>query len=754
MKRRCLLPGALALLVAASAQAQPGKPGAQLLTALASGTAGDPGGAVATATGLGLFEAVGLGSTGDAELTGTIAEVDAVGAILVDLRSDFAPVLASLQSGSDAAALQAAHANMSAAQTAILNCAVAVEALAASPGSDSADAALLEDANQIVGLSSNTGTDCASVMSAFASIDHAIVGDPANGLEGAYLPLARAMRPTFAYERLASHFIQYSLTQRAALTLIRSAYSVLGEPGALHTALTAPPHAFLNALENEEIAFLHATDTFVVTGNPTTFSVLPGALADAVVQRLEGVRAQLSTYSLSAVDAPAFTPSVHDASQAVVAVTDHLDSTSASYYDTPDAQLRAGIASCASGNDGYSYVRPYAGNGAGFKLGSTCTVHVARHLKRNVTADATQTWAVRGRYSTSDQALAFAPRNAATLAEETAAAALALDGDPAGRGSGTSALRVVADASDPSLVSLAVDLPNQPNTLLRTGATAAFVASGTGDVARFTRVPFGPDEPDRYALAVDDQYLSVGSDGIAALAAAPTWFDFRLTADGHTELVYDGGVLFVDVQALQGFFGEAPDTSLVNAANIATGLGFVGWTVPSDMARSPPDGQLSLFPNCLQPTNSSTPATPVAPVNAGTTECSDFGLAYQEYVAVFKNEEAVPRSFVFTLGATASWVTEPVATESGGLHCFAPGIGSPDDHFDINDVNVTATLPSATAGPFTFTPAGWYLTVPALGSFEMDCQVLDWGGNPSGLVLDNFTVQPCHLGSGTCTVYQ
>jgi hypothetical protein len=757
MKRRCLLSGAVALFVATSAQALPpsGKSGAQLLEALATGTAGDPGGAVTTTTGLGLFEAAGVGSKGDAELTRAIAEVDALAAILVDLRNDFAPVLASLPSGSDATALQAAHANLSAAQTVILNCAAAVEAAALAPGTDATDGALLEYAEQLVGEPTDTSSDCASVLAAFATINQAIVGDASNHVEGAYLPLARALRPSFPFERLASHFIQYSLTQRAALTLLRGAYSLLGRPDALESALTTEPYALLNALHDEEIAFFHAADAYVVTDEPSAFSVVPGALADAVVQRLEGTRAQLSTYSLSTIDAPAFTPTVHDASQAAVAVTDHLASDAASYYDTADVQLRAGIPGCASGNDGYAYVRPYPGQGAGFKIASTCTVHVARHLKWDLTADAEHAWSARGRYATSEQALAFAPRNAATLADETSAEAFALAANAAGEASGSSELLVVADASDPSVVSLAVDLPNQPNTPLRAGAAHAFVAAGTGDVARFTRVPFGPDAPDRYALALNDTYLAVGSDGFATLDASPVWFDFRPAPGGHTELAYDGGVLFVDVQSLQAFFGEAPDTSLVNAANVATGLGVVGWTVPTDLPRPPPSGQLSLYPNCLQPSGTSAPATPLAPYNVGTTECSDFGLPYQEYVAVFKNEDSVPRSFRFTLGATATWVSVPVSVESGGVHCFAPGIGSPDDHFDIGGVDVTAAVPSASVPAFTFTPAGWYLTVPASGSFELDCQVLDWGGNPSGLLLDNFTVEPCRESSapGTCVVY-
>ncbi len=757
MKRRCLLPGAMALLAAGSAQALPpsGKSGAQLLEALARGTASDPGGAVTTTTGLGLFEAAGVGSKGDAELTRVIAEVDALGAILIDLRNDFAPVLSSLQSGSDAAALQAAHANMSAAQASILNCAAAVEAVALAPGTDAADGALLDYAEQLVGTPTGPAGDCTSVSAAFATINQTIVGDAANNVEGAYLPLARAMRPTFAFERLASHFIQYSLTQRAALTLLRGAYSLLDRQDAFQTALTTAPDDLLNALHDEEIAFLQAADTYVVTDNPSAFSVAPAALADAVVQRLEGTRAQVSTYSLSAIDAPAFTPTVLDASEAAVAVTDKLASDAASYYDTADAKLRAGIPSCAGGNDGYSYVRPYPGQGMGFKIGSTCTVHVARHLKRNVTADPEHAWSVRGRYSTSDQTLAFAPRNAATLADETSAEAFALAADATGEASGSTELLVVADASDPSVVSLAVDLPNRPKTPIRAGTAHAFVAAGTGEVASFRRVPFGPDAPDRYALAVNGTYLAVGSDGFATLDASPVWFDFRPKPGGHTELAYDGGVLLVDVQSLQAFFGEAPDTSLVNAANIATGLGFAGWTVPNDIARPPPSGQLSLYPNCLQPSGTSDPATPVAPYNVGTTECSDFDLAYQEYVAVFKNEDSVPRSFQFTLGATATWVSLPVSVESGGIHCFAFGIGSPDDHFDIGDVDVTAATPSASVPASKFTPAGWYLTVPAAGTFEMGCQVLDWGSNPSGLVLDDFTVEPCRETSapGTCTVY-
>ncbi|HTQ04300.1 MAG TPA: hypothetical protein VMI54_10605 [Polyangiaceae bacterium] len=756
MKKCCLPPAAVALLVAASVQAQPGKSGSALLADLASGTVGDPGGGVSTGTALGLFEAVGLGTNGDAELTRAVAELDALTAAVADLTSDDVNLVAALPAGSDATAFQSASASMASAQTGILNCAAAVERAAGSPGTEATDSALLAYAGEITGLSPGSG-DCGSVMDDFAAIDAAIVGNAAGQVEGAYLPLARVLKPGVPYERLASHFIQFSLTERLALGLIRTAYSVLGKPDALATALTTTPHDFLNQLHDQEIAFLHATDTYVTSGQPTTYDASAGGLADAVVERLEGVRAEVSTYSVSIVDnAQAFTPSVHDSNQVAVTLGDELQSTASSYYDTPDAVLRAGIPSCASAQatDGFAYVRPY-GAGQGFKIGSSCSVHVARQLKRNVTAGAASSWTVRGRDATADQALPFLPRNAATLADETAADSFALAGGANGQGSGSSAFSVVPDGSDPSVVSLTIDLPNQASAPVRAADTHPFAAAGTGDVALFTRVPFGPDEPDRYALAVNDTYLAVDANGFAELAASPTWFDFRPTPDGHTELAYDGGVLYVDAQSLQGYFGETPDTSLANSVNIATGLGFAGWTVPTDVPRPAPSGSLTLYPDCLQSNGPSALATPVSSLLDGTTECSNLGWLYQEYVAVFKNEDSVARSFQFTDSALATWITAPVGDEAGGIHCFVPYAGSPDDHFDVGDVMVDSVTQSARVGPQTYTPAGWYLSIPANGSLELDCQVLDWGHNPSNLVLDEFTVEPCRpSGSGPCTVYQ
>src|SRR5262249_41119547 len=156
---------------------------------------------------------------------------------------------------------------------------------------------------------------------------------------------------------------------------------------------------------------------------------------------------------------------------------------------------------------GFSYVRPMPSANLGFKIGSSCDLHLERHLLQNVPAQVAANWTVSRRYGTLPVG-AYTLRNAATLDDETAADALALGGSPVGRGSGFSGFSVIADPANPSIVTLAIDLPGAPATPIVAGTAHAF-AAGTGTAAAFTRVPSGPNYPDRYALQNAAGYLSV-----------------------------------------------------------------------------------------------------------------------------------------------------------------------------------------------------------------------------------------------------
>src|SRR5262249_25153870 len=149
--------------------------------------------------------------------------------------------------------------------------------------------------------------------------------------------------------------------------------------------------------------------------------------------------------------------------------------------------VTAGIGSCLASppSDGFSYVRPINGPQGGFKVGSSCTLHLERHLLRNPPPEVTADWTVNGRRQ-SRPVGAVTLRSAATLKAETAADALALASDRAGRASGFSAFTVVPDATNPSLVTLAIDLPGQTATPIGAGTAHAFVAGAAAEP--FTRI--------------------------------------------------------------------------------------------------------------------------------------------------------------------------------------------------------------------------------------------------------------------------
>jgi hypothetical protein len=779
MKKRILISAAVGLLVTTPAMAQKAgaaKTGSELLGSLAKGTGGQlgqiVGGAVLTSvlTDLGLFSAIGLGGNSDAEveakLDQIINELQTMKADIGDLQQDVVNLDSTLQAGDDRALFDSKVSDMTTAQTHILNCAADIKQAATNPGSDTTDTDLQQFAQQIVGAASSTTSDCITLMDDFATIDANIVGSTGlgNSNEGAYTLLARLLKETGStqFEPIASHFIQFQITQHQALALVRSAYTALGRPDALQDALTTPPHNLLNRLRDEEVAFLNATDAFVTTGAPNTYDPSVAALADAIVQRLESVHGQASTYTLSILDtATDFVPTVHQASQANLTLSDTIQGAMSSYYDMSDDQLTAGITSCrnSSPTDGFSYLRPYGGSGAGFKLGSSCKVHIERHLQQNVNLPPGSSWGARGRYygsGTADQALTIQRRNAATLAQEADADAFALAGDPEGASSDASAFTVVPDDTDPTHVTLTIDLPGLPGTPVRTSQSHPFAAAGSGAVASFTRVPSGPDFPDRYALAMNGKYLAVDDSGFASLADTPTYFDFRATPDGHTELDYTGGVLYVDNQYSQAFFYEAPDTYLANTVNIANGFLVTLWNVPNDgIPRAAPQTSLSAYPPCLD--GSGNPQLAYENLGFGTylptTECSDSGLTYVIYDATFHNDDSFDRRFQFKLGAQVS-LPSGVSAGLAGLHCYVPGSGSPDDHLDVAAVSVDTNTPTAALTPTTFDPINWNLTVPSHGSLTLQCQILDDLGAAAAFDINEFDVSPCVApDTGNCKVY-
>ncbi|HEY6477556.1 MAG TPA: hypothetical protein VI456_13325 [Polyangia bacterium] len=766
MKKLVFLLATLTLLFSRSAHAQ-GAVAGKVLGKLVIGSLNNVIGNEASSvlTNLGVFSMLGLGSGTDpvlnAKLDEIINQLQVVQADITDLQNDVATLTNTVVQQSAMVQLQSLLHDMQDAQNSILLCAQQVVLVAQTPGTDATDMQMQSFALQMVGRAAGP----CDLTNQFSIIDSRIVTDQTLGsAESAfYSLLAQVARASnIDYEPIASHFVQFAITQREALELIRGAYSALGEADNLQTVLTMPPTNFLAKLHDEEVAFLQATDTYITAGSPP-YDTSPAALADAIVQRLESVPKQATTYSLSLLDdAGAFSPVIAAPSTATtpqsLPMAGTIAGATSTYYDTGDAQLTAGLGSCLASppTPGFSYVRPMGGTGGGFKIGSSCTLHVERHLLQNVPAAVGQDWTIGGRYgSTPIGPLTL--RNAATLNPETAADALALAGDPGGRGSGFSAFTIAPQASDPSTVVLTIDLPGQPGTPISFGTTHPLVAAPGGAVVPFTRIPYGPQYPDRYALDLGGQYLSVDANGFAAMSDTPTWFDFQRTLDGHTELDYAGGVLYVDNQYVQIFHGESPDDVWANSVNAASGTAAIAqWALPMDgVPRTRPTSALSIYPPCLDGNGNGVFATmSLGPgLTFPSTECSDDGLAYVAYQVTFYNDDSFDRALQITLSGQAILPSGQTEAEAG-IHCYAPAIGSPDDHLDAAAAEVSTTMMNADTPVEVFNPSNRTLTVPANGSLEIVCQILDTAGTAADLIVNQFVVQPCKgAAGGTCAVY-
>jgi hypothetical protein len=766
LRRLASFVGVAGILVARPAHAA--FSGKQLLGKLAGGTIENVlgNGATNVLTNLGVFDVLGLGSGTDpvldAKLDQIIMQLQVVQTDITDLKTDVDTLTNTVVAADKMVQLQSLVHDMDDAQTRIMACAQQVALVSQAHGTDATDQQMQDFALQMVGREDGP----CDLSAQFSIIHDRIVTDQTLGAaESAFYSLLAqvAYDNQIEFERIASHFIQYSITQRTALDLIRGAYTALGEADNLQTVFTMAPSNFLAKLKDEEIAFLQGADAYITAGSPP-YDTSPAALADAIVQRLEGVQSEVTSYSLSIRDdaagfAPTFSAPGTDATRTSVAMADVITGAVTSYYGMANTPLTIGVGSCLAmpPTDGFSYVRPMPTSRNGFKMGSSCTVHIERHLARDLPATAADDWLIQGRYAGAPPTNGLSYRNAATLADEVQADALALAGDPSGRNSGASAFTVVPDAADPSAIGLAINLSGSA-TSIHVGTTHPFVAGGAGALASFTRVPFGPPYPDRYALAIGGMYLSIGSDGYAAPAATPQWFDFERQPDGTVELVYDGGVVYVDAQYVQAFHGESPDDVWASSPNLAVGnAAVVQWAVPADnVPRTAPSTALVINSPCL--TSQGAPATASYSLGIGesfpSSECSDNGLPYVEYILTLYNQDSAARAFKVALAGEASLGPSQTVAEAG-LHCFAPDIGSPDDHFDTNEAVVSMTSTTASTTVQMFDPTNRTLTVPANGSFEMDCQILDArAATPAQITLNQFIVTPCKgTAGGTCGSY-
>src|SRR5262249_18032250 len=182
----------------------------------------------------------------------------------------------------------------------INDCVNKLSQAAAAPPSDSADDLLREMAREIVGRGSLNGP-CNYVADDFRTIHAQIVTGPlldrlANGI---YSLIARIARQNnVSIETIATHFVQYQIVQRQVVELIRNAYTMLGEPQNLQKELEVTPN-YLGELRDEEIAFLDATDVYILSQPGPPYDLSAASFADAIVQILEGTNRTLTTYSLS-----------------------------------------------------------------------------------------------------------------------------------------------------------------------------------------------------------------------------------------------------------------------------------------------------------------------------------------------------------------------------------------------------------------------------------------------------------------------
>ena len=167
------------------------------------------------------------------------------------------------------------------------------------------------------------------------------------------------------------------------------------------------------------------------------------------------------------------------------------------------------------------------------------------------------------------------------------------------------------------------------------------------------------------------------------------------------------------------------------------------WAIPQDgqNGRVVPTSQLLIYPPCLDGSGAG-----VFPTVLGQaiTECSDAGLAYVVYIVTINNQDAFDRAFRLTVGGHVDSPQFPMGV--GGMHCWIPGNGT---HFDSGSGGNLMSLPPSALPTNTFDA-----TVPANGTVQFWCEILDMAGVAARVNFDVFTVQPCKgAAGGSCVVY-
>lgn len=746
---------------------------------VAGSSASIVGAVVGVLSDLGIFAGLGLGADAkiESELNQIINQLNTIHADLGTLTTDIGTSTQTIVNQVIESEIRTAEPTMAAAQARILSCVDTLTQAAAQPHSDANDAALLELAHEIT--SSTTNSACSHVQDDFTAIHTQIVtasvlGATAPGFYSLVASVAVPKKVPFA--NIVSHFVQYEVAQRQAVGLLRHAYTALGDPTTLQHKLTQSPN-YLAELRDEEIAFLNATDVYISSQPVLPHDTSPAAVADALVQLFEETPRQATTYSLSILDnaqplTPVLTPPASGAS--TVAMSNTLVGLTESYYGLSDFQFSANVADCnlATPGPGFAYLRPVAALHGGFLIGYGCTLHVERHMNAQLPTAVDSTWTVTGRGG-SQPIGSPTFRNAATFATESSADGLALAADTSADRSPYSALSLVADSVDPTQVFLAVDLPTQAGARIGAGTTHTLVAGSPTPLA-FTRVPEGARYPDEYAFRLaGGSYLALGSDGYATLAATPTYFDLRRTADGHVQIIApDGRVLYVDQQYEQFFHGEAPDDVWGNDVNLALSTAAVAqWTYPVDgiprthASASPAPGELYYYPPCLDASGagryagmtnySGTQVSFDSTCSNGISNPFTFqgtSLTYVMYDAAITNNDATAHNFQLDVGGAAIGPAASMfsGTTYAGVHCYVPGASSPLDHLDAP---AAATQPLQGSGTGIGGP--WVLTVANNSTLIVRCMVLDHQSPPAVLVINEFRAKPCKGADPTaCVTFQ
>src|SRR5262245_40398339 len=171
----------------------------------------------------------GLGGGSDpavrAKLDQIIGQLQVVQGDVTQLKADVSTLTNTVVAQSNLIQLQSLLHDMDDASTRIQLCAQQVMLVAQAPGTDAADQPLYMFALQMVGRQAGP----CDLTSQFSIIHARIVTNQVLGSTQSafYDLLARAARDNgIAYERVASHFVQYAIIQREALDLIRGAYTL------------------------------------------------------------------------------------------------------------------------------------------------------------------------------------------------------------------------------------------------------------------------------------------------------------------------------------------------------------------------------------------------------------------------------------------------------------------------------------------------------------------------------------------------